>query len=308
MEPTQIQGEHRSGYVCLVGRPNVGKSTLLNAFLGQSIAPTSPRPQTTRRRQLGILTVAHAQVIFIDTPGLHRPHHRLGQWMNIEAQQAMADVDTFLVIFDISQPPNEDDHEAASAIASAPSAPIILAGLNKVDLLEPGQMDERQQAYQALLPGAEMMPCSATRGDGRQELLQRLIDTLPHGPRYYSEETITDATEREIAADLIRASGLHLLRDEVPHSLDVRIDEYKERGDHGAYIAATIFVERPSQKGIIIGKGGGMLRDIGRAARMEIERMSGRKVYLQLWVKVLPKWRNDQAALSRLGYRRKRRA
>jgi GTP-binding protein Era len=306
MDQAEMQSEHRSGYVGLIGRPNVGKSTLINVYLGQSIAPTSPWPQTTRRRQLGILTLERAQLIFVDTPGLHKPHHRLGEWMNTEAQRAMVVVDTLLVIFDISQPPHEDDHEVTRAISNIRPAQALLAGLNKVDLLEQEQIEERRLQYQALLPAAEMLPFSATRGDHRQELLKRLIDTLPFGPRYYSEETITESTEREIAVDLIRTAGLHLLRDEVPHSIDVRMDAYQERGDHGSYIAATIFVERQSQKGIVIGKGGAMLRDIGRMARIEIERMSGRKVYLELRVKVLPKWRNDQAALNRLGYRFKR--
>jgi len=306
MDQTDIQKEHRSGYVCLIGRPNVGKSTLLNAYLGQSIAPTSPWPQTTRRCQLGILTLEHAQLIFVDTPGLHRPHHRLGEWMNMEAEQAMEEVDAVLVMFDISQPPHEDDHEVSKTILSTPSPRTLLAGLNKVDLVKHEQIHERREQYQTLLPGVEMTPFSATRGDHREELLQRLIDCLPFGPPYYPEEIITDTTEREVTADLIRTAGLHLLREEVPHSIDVRIDEYQERGDHGAYIAATIFVERQSQKGIVIGKGGVMLRDIGSMARKEIEQMSGRKVYLQLRVKVLPKWRNDQATLNRLGYRRKR--
>lgn len=296
---------HRSGFIGLIGRPNVGKSTLLNAFLKQNIAPVSPRPQTTRQQQLGILTLPHAQVIFVDTPGLHKPHHKLGERMNSIAEKILKDSDLLLVIFDISKPPQDEDVIVAEAILSIDTPPKQFVAINKIDRLDEGEIDQRTKEFQKLLPDTEMIPISATLGYHVQSLLDVLIQALPLGPRYYPEEEITDATEREISAGLIRSVAMKLLRAEIPHAIAVRIDEFTERGDHGAYIAATIFVERPSQKGIVIGKGGSMLRQIGTQARQEIEEMSGRKIYLDLRVKLLKGWRNDIATLKRLGYYRK---
>ena len=306
MDFTETPEGHRSGFIGLIGRPNVGKSTLLNSFLEQNIAPVSPRPQTTRERQLGILTLPHAQVIFVDTPGLHKPHHKLGERMNIIAEQVLEDSDVLLVIFDISSPPQEEDVMVVEALLSIENPPKRFIALNKIDFLDEGEIDRRKQEFQNLLPELEMIPISATLGYQVQSLLDIMIQALPYGPRYYSEEVITDATEREISAGLIRSVAMKLLRAEIPHAIAVRIDEFTERGDHGAYIGATIFVERQSQKGIVIGKGGSMLRQIGTQARQEIEAMSGRKVYLDLRVKFLKAWRNDIAALKRLGYYRKR--
>jgi GTP-binding protein Era len=296
---------HRSGFIGLIGRPNVGKSALLNAYLNQNVVPVSPRPQTTRQRQLGILTLPHAQLIFIDTPGLHKPHHKLGKWMNVVAEDVLTDCDIILAIFDISQPVQDEDRLVATTINNLKNQPILFMALNKIDLIPQEEIKERMDQFQNLLPQAETHPISATRGDQIQLLLERMIDTLPLGPRYYPEEYITDSTEREIAADLIRAAALKLLRNEVPHSIAIRIDQFLERGENGAYIAATIFVERESQKGIVIGKGGSMLREIGTRAREEIEQMSGRRVFLDLRVKVLKGWRNDIVALKRLGYDKK---
>lgn len=293
---------HRSGFVAVIGRPNVGKSTLVNRYLGQSVAPVSPRPQTTRRRQLGILTLPAAQVIFIDTPGIHSPHNRLGEYMNTAATIILNDADLLLPIFDISAEPGEDDMMVVERLAQMQSPPPILVVLNKTDQVSEEQLSARQTAYTDMLPAAASFTISATTGENCPELLAELVARLPEGPRFYDAEEITDTFERDIAADLIRSAALHLLRNEVPYSIAVRIDEYKERGDRGAYIEATIFVERNSQKGIVIGKQGSMLREIGKLARQEIEGMSGRKVFLSLHVKVLPKWRNDPEALIRFGY------
>jgi GTP-binding protein Era len=293
---------YRSGFVGLVGRPNVGKSSLLNWFLQQSIAPVSTKPQTTRQCQLGILTLNEAQMIFVDTPGLHKPHHKLGDWMNAEAEGALVDSDVLLILFDASRQPQEDDMRVVEAIQSLDNPPHFLIALNKIDLMDAEAIPERVQEFKALFPNNEVYLISATHGDQMQLLLDRIIEALPPGPRYYPEEQITNASEREITADLIRAAALELLHDEVPHCIAVRIDEYKERGEQSAYILATIFVERDSQKGIVIGSGGSMIRQIGTLARKGIEQMSGRKVYLELRVKVLKGWRNDLAALRRLGY------
>jgi GTP-binding protein Era len=307
VESSDTQDGHRSGFVALAGRPNIGKSTLINAFLGQNIAAVSPRPQTTRFRQLGILTLPNAQVVFVDTPGIHKPLHKLGEQMNTDALEVLEDADLVLVMFDVSQPPTEDDERVSERIQQLSSKPPMLVVLNKVDLVPLDEILERQSPFENLLPDTEIHIISSTRGDGRDGLLDRILELLPFGPQYYAEDIITDAFERDIAADLLRAAALNLLRDEVPHCIAVRIDEYKERNEHGAYIEATIFVERNSQKGIVIGKGGAMLREIGTLARKEIEAMSGRKVYLKLRVKVLPKWRNDMNALKRLGFVRTKR-
>ena len=291
---------HRSGYVALAGKPNVGKSTLLNSLLQQGVMAVSSKPQTTRRRQIGILTLPQAQVVFLDTPGIHAPRHELGKLMLDEAITALGEADLALVVFDVHARPEAVDTQVAQALAGN-TRPLV--ALNKIDLADPASLQEHWDAYQALLPESEMLTVSALRGDNLAELVGRIVNRLPVGPRYYSEGEVTDSFERDIAADLIRAAGMQLLRQEVPHALAVHVDEYQERGESGAFIGATVFVERESQKGIVIGKGGRMLRDIGTLARKQIEAMSGRKVYLELKVKVLPGWRDDERALHRLGYK-----
>lgn len=298
----RVEDKHRSGFVALAGRPNVGKSSLLTALVGEPLWAASAKPQTTQNRQLAILTSEQAQLIFIDTPGLHRPHHQLGEFMNEVATAALADCDLILALFDLHLPPAEGDLIVAARLSEqVPGKPLLVA-LNKIDLVEPDQLQAQWEAYQALCPGAEMVGVSATRGDNLDLLRETLVGMLPEGPRYYPPEELTDRYERDIAADLIRAAAMELLRKELPYSIAVRIDQYQERESRGAYIAATLFVERNSQKGIVIGKGGRMLREIGTRARQRIERMSGRKVYLELRVKELPGWRNDPEALRRLGY------
>ncbi len=298
----QDESDTKAGYVAVAGRPNVGKSTLINTLLGQKIAAVSPKPQTTRKRQLGILTEARGQIVFIDTPGIHRPLHKLGKAMNWEALQAFEDADLVLFMVDASRPPHPEDELVAQRIQEhAAQRPVILA-LNKADLVDAGELERHQAAYQALLPRAKPVVISALTGAGLNDLLTLLFDLLPTSPPYYDEETLTDLYERDIAADLIREAALLHLRDEVPHSIAVRIDEYKERGERGAYIAATLFVERDSQKAIVIGKGGSMLKQIGTTARQAIEAMSGRKVFLDLRVKVNKNWRNNAHTLRRFGF------
>jgi len=296
-----VSSEHRSGYVAVAGRPNVGKSTLVNRYLGESILPVSPRPQTTHRRQLGILTLPTAQVVFVDAPGMHSPRHRLGAVLDELAHDALRDADLVLCLFDLSRRPDPDDRRVAGAVTS--SQKPHLAAFNKIDLTPPAVLQANWEAYEQLLPAAPVYGVSATRGDNLDQLLEGIVERLPAGPAYFPDAELTDSHERELAADLIRAAALQALRQEVPHSIAVLIDEFRERHGRGAWIAATLFVERESQKGIVIGKGGHMLREIGTQARKDIERMSGRTIYLQLRVKVLPKWRNDEQALRRLGYR-----
>lgn len=303
---------HKSGFVAVVGRPNVGKSTLVNRIVGQKVAIVSPKPQTTRSRILAILTREDAQVIFVDTPGLHRPHHKLGEAMVATATRAIPDADVVLFMVDASVPPTEEDRMIAGLIEQQTSAPVILA-LNKMDLLPPDKVEAHTQAYwalcRALLPppegeakGGGWMMTTATEGTNLDELLHMIVEALPEGPPYYPGDQVTDQTEREIAAELVREQVLRHTRQEVPHSVAVVVEEFKERENDVVYIAANVFVEKQSQKGIIIGKGGRMLRQIGAAARGEIERMTGGRVYLDLWVKVRKDWRRDEEELRRLGY------
>ncbi len=295
---------YKSGYVAVAGRPNVGKSTLVNLLLGQKVAAVSPRPQTTRKRQLGILTRPDAQVIFIDTPGLHKPAHKLGELMNRQVYDALEDADLILFLVEANSTPTPEDTLVAERIAQLGKAGLdkTLLIVNKMDALPSQQIPTRLQAYQALLPGAQLYPISALHNENCNLLMQTILERLPEGPVYYPEDQVTDLYEREISADLIRAAALQILRDEVPHGIAVRIDEYTERGENGAYIAATVFVERESHKSIVIGQGGKMIKEIGAAARQEIEGMSGRKVFLELKVKVRSGWRDDQTALRSLGF------
>ncbi len=297
---------YRSGFVAVVGKPNVGKSTLVNLLLGQKVAAVSARPQTTRRRQLGILTLPTAQIVFVDTPGLHIARHKLGEFFNQEAAEAMDGVDVVLFLVDGSGAPDEEDQQVARLITGLHRKVDLMIGLNKIDLVSQEDLKVRQAAYQMLLPQAALFSFSAVRGDGKQALLEALVERLPIRPPEYPDDQVTDQYEREIAVELIREAALVYLQKEVPHALAVRLDEFSERGNGSAFIAATLFVERDSQKGIVIGDGGNMLKRIGSAARKEIETMSGRKIFLQLRVKVARDWRNDENALRHFGYKLRR--
>jgi GTP-binding protein Era len=296
--------DFRSGFIAIIGRPNVGKSTLVNALLGQKIAAVSPKPQTTRKRQLGILTREAAQLVFVDTPGIHNPRHKLGTFLNQEAQESLEGVDVILWLVDASVNPTEEDHQIASLLGHTPRrTPLVLAA-NKIDLIQPAALIPRLEAYQTLVRREpHVISISATENRNLDQLQELLISLSPIRPPEYDEEQVTDSYERDIAADLIREACLHRLREEVPHGVGVRIDEFAERENGMLYIAATVFVERESQKGIVIGEGGKMLKQIGSSARKEIEEMGGRPVFLELRVKVLKDWRNDENALRRLGYK-----
>jgi GTP-binding protein Era len=297
-----IKSPFRSGFVAVAGRPNVGKSTLVNAYLGQLVAPISPRPQTTRRRQLGILTLPDSQIVFVDTPGLHKQIDQLGSYMNMAAESALDDADLILWLVSADEMPTEEDALISKKFLSLKRSQPVFLVLNKIDRLSLQELADREKLFSPLAPGAEIYHVSALSGTGKDELLQAVISRLPEGGPYYEEEQITDLYEKEITSDLIRAAVLDSLRDEIPYSVAVRVEEFIDRDDENSSITATLFVERESQKGIVIGKNAEMLKKIGTQARLEIERMTGRKVYLDLRVKVAPNWRNDPGALKRFGY------
>ncbi len=296
-----VDENYRSGFVAVVGRPSVGKSTLVNAFVGQKVAIVSPKPQTTRNRITGVLTRPDAQVIFVDTPGIHKPVHKLGEYMVETAQRAIPDADVVLFVVDISVPPTDDDRRVARTIAHSTASPVVMA-MNKMDLVTPDKLQEHYDAYLALSSLVDSMLVSATRGHNLDKLLDMLLVRLPAGPQYFPPDQVTDAPERFVAAELIREQVLRLLQQEIPHAIAVVVDEFEEHGPGLTHISATIFVEKDSQKGIVIGARGSMLKQIGTAARREIERMVSNKVFLELWVKVRPKWRRDASALRQVGY------
>lgn len=296
--------DFRSGYIAIIGRPNVGKSTLVNALLRQKIAAVSPKPQTTRRRQLGILTEDKYQLVFVDTPGLHTARHKLGKFLNQEAEEALQGVDVVLWLVDGSARPTDEDEQIGLLLNGLPRrTPLVLAA-NKMDLVSAEVLTRHLEAYQATTKKeAQSISISATHKTNLEQLIELLVSFSPFRAPEYDEEQVTDSYERDIAADLIREACLNNLRDEVPHGVGVRIDEFKERENGMLYIGATVFVERESQKGIVIGEGGKMLKNIGSTARKEIEGMGGRPVFLELRVKVLKDWRNDENAMQRFGYR-----
>lgn len=313
----ELPADHRSGFVAVIGRPNVGKSTLMNRYLGQKIAIVSPKPQTTRNQLLGILTIPSedypetlteippAQVIFVDTPGIHQPRHKLGEYLVETASEAIPDADVVLWLVDVTHRPTPEDKLVAEALRAVQKddSPIpVLLALNKVDLLPPEQMEGAEEPFLALYAADDWLFISAIYGDGEKQLLGRIIERLPPGPRYFPKEQITDQQTRFIASELVREAALKVLHQEVPHSLAVRVVEFKPRHENLTYISANIILERKSQKKIVIGEKGKTLKKIGQLARPEIEELVGTKVYLDLWVKVRPKWRKKESELRWLGY------
>ena len=296
------ENKFHAGYVAVVGRPNVGKSTLVNTLLDQKIAAVSSKPQTTRRRQLGILTTETSQIIFVDTPGLHVPQHKLGDFMNQEATESLHDADLVLWLVDASAPLTPEDKLIAERLNTIRKRPPVLMTLSKCDLVSEDTLLERKKACLDLFPANDMVAISSLTKEGLEELKGKILASLPLGELFYDADTVTDYFERDIAGELIREAVLEFVRDEVPHCIAVKVDQYEERGDEGAYIVGTIYVERDSQKGIIIGQRAEMIKKIGVRARQEIESMSGRKVYLDLNVKVNKNWRNSADALKLLGF------
>ncbi|MFN3927370.1 MAG: GTPase Era [Pseudanabaenaceae cyanobacterium] len=288
--------EHKSGFVAIVGRPNVGKSTLMNSLIGQKIAITSPVAQTTRNRLKGILTLPHAQIIFVDTPGIHKPHHLLGEVLVKNAVSAIKSVDLVLWLVDGSVDLGKGDQFIAELLIKS-KQPVIV-GINKIDLGQDGIVSYQEFSQQY---NWETLCFSAITGAGLMALPTKIVEKLPCGPQYYPPDLVTDQPERFIMAELIREQILHLTREEVPHSVAVIIERVIEEPDI-TKVYACICVERMSQKGILIGKNGSMLKQIGTLAREQIQKLITGKVYLGLFVKVEPKWRSSRFQLSELGY------
>jgi GTPase len=282
----------------------VGKSTLVNALVGEKVAIVSDKAQTTRTKMLGVLTQPDAQVVFIDLPGVHQPRHRLGQAMMDVARQSVPDADVLLCLVDVSRPPTPED-EAAVALATRETFPSLHPRLlvgNKADRLSHEKVDAAFAPYRALGQFDAYLLISALQNKNLDLLLAAILERLPEGPAYFAEDDFTDQPAQQIASERIREQVLRLIRQEIPHGVAVVVDEWKQRRPGLTDIAATIFVEKESHKAIVIGKGGEMLKQIGAAARPEIESLTGGQVYLQLWVKVAKEWRDDPDAVRRFGY------
>lgn len=298
---SQKQGFH-SGFVTIVGRPNVGKSTLLNTLVGEKVAIVSNRPQTTRNRVMGVMGGDHCQIVFVDTPGMHTPRTKLGEFMVQSIEEAMEGIDALMVLVDVTA---IGPHDRSIVAQMSRKKVYKLLALNKIDLVEPQALLKiidsfKDAGYDAILP------ISARTGDGVEQVKAELAAHLPLGPKYFPDDMLTDQPERDICAELIREKALRNLRDEVPHGIGVEMMAMKKENDNFMEIDATIYCERDSHKGIIIGKKGAMLRKIGSEAREDIEKLLGMHVNLQLWVKVRPGWRDSAEDLKTLGYTQNR--
>lgn len=291
---------HKSGFIAVIGRPNVGKSTLVNTLIGQKIAIMSDKPQTTQNRILCILTEPNAQYIFLDTPGIHKPKHKLGEYMVKAAEGTLKEVDAILFVVDATEKMGVGERYILKRL-QATKKPVVLV-VNKIDLIERKQALPIIAGYTAVYSFAGVVPVSAKKEVNLDSLLDELRKYLPIGPQYYPKDMVTDQPERLIVAELVREKVLHLTRDEVPHAIAVETEEMTTRSNGDVYIRVTIYVERDSQKGIVIGAKGALLKEISTFARKDIEMMLGARVFLELWVKVKKDWRNRAGVLHNLGF------
>lgn len=291
----------KSGFVAIIGRPNVGKSTFMNRVIGQKIAIMSDKAQTTRNKIQGVLTQDDSQIVFIDTPGIHKPKHRLGDFMVKTAENTLNEVDAILFMINAKEGYGRGDQYILDLLQNV-NRPVYLV-INKIDLIHPDDLFPLIEQYKDKLEFQEVIPISALEGNNVTHLLDVLKAQLPEGPQYYPEDQVTDHPERFIITELIREKVLQLTREEIPHSIAVVMENMEKRDNNSLYIQATIVTERKTQKGILIGKQGSMLKNIGKYARQDIEALLGSKIYLELWVKVKKDWRNKQNQLHEYGFR-----
>ena len=291
----------KSGFVAIVGRPNVGKSTFMNYVLGQKIAIMSDKAQTTRNKIQGVYTKDNAQIVFLDTPGIHKPKHELGEFMVKSAYSALKEVDAVLFMVNVSEKRGPGDDFIIEKLKGI-KTPIFLV-LNKIDLVTPEVLLERVESYKDALDFAGVFPISVLQGNNVNELMEALIEALPEGPQYYPADQITDHPEYFVVSELIREKILQLTQEEIPHSVAVTVDKMQKDEFDKVHVYANIIVERKSQKGIIIGNGGRLLKEIGTRARRDIQQLLGNKVYLELWVKVEKDWRKRKSNLQEYGYK-----
>ena len=295
-----MKKDYKSGFVTLIGRPNVGKSTLMNYLIGQKIAITSNKPQTTRNRIQTVLTRPEGQIVFVDTPGIHKAKNKLGEYMVNVAERTLNEVDVVLWLVEPATFIGAGEQHIAKQLKRV-NTPVILV-INKIDSVKREEVFAAIDAYKDIYDFAEIVPVSARSGSNADELIDVVMKYLPYGPQFYDEDTVTDQPERQIVAELIREKALHALEEEIPHGIAVAIDQMKQRGKV-MHIDATIICERDSHKGIIIGKQGNMLKKIGSTARFEIEKMLETQVNLKLWVKVKKDWRDSEYLMKNFGYR-----
>ena len=293
--------QFKSGFVAIVGRPNVGKSTFMNYVLGQKIAIMSDKAQTTRNKIQGVYTNQDCQIVFLDTPGIHKPKHELGNFMVESAYSALKEVDAVLFMVNAAEKRGPGDDFIIEKLKKI-KTPVFLV-LNKIDLISPDELLDRVESYQETIPFAGIIPISVLQGNNVQKLMTTLTNHLPEGPQYYPSDQITDHPEYFVVSELIREKILHLTKEEIPHSVAVTVDKMQKDEYDKVHVYANIIVERPTQKGIIIGKGGKLLKEIGVRARKDIEQLLGNKVYLELWVKVEKDWRKKKSHLQDFGYR-----
>ncbi|KRM59418.1 hypothetical protein C5L31_001300 [Secundilactobacillus malefermentans] len=293
---------YKSGFLAIIGRPNVGKSTFLNRVVGQKVAIMSDKAQTTRNKIQGIYTTDEAQIVFIDTPGVHKPKNQLGDFMVKSALSSLNEVDAVLFMVNADEKRGAGDNFIIDRLKTV-KKPIYLV-INKIDQVHPDDLIVIVDQFKNALDWKEVYPISALEGNNVNELLNKLVDNLPQGPQYYPDDQITDHPERFIVSELIREKVLQLTRQEIPHSVAVVVEKMARQDEQKIHIQATIVVDRSTQKGILIGKGGSMLKKIGTLARQDIEHLLADKVYLELWVKVVPGWRDKASALQSYGYRK----